>query len=164
MNTRTTTSNRLIVLSLLGATFLTLMPLPAPAELARPYWVAMVLIYWNLEAGSLRRLGQAFVLGLLIDLLTGTLLGQHALSLVIISYLTERFRNQIRFFPVWQQAAAVMALLFNDRIVQLWVIGLVDDAWPAWTWWLAPFIGMLLWPWLFLLLDRMRQRQRLQRS
>lgn len=164
MNARTTSSNRLIVLSLLGAIFLTLMPLPTVAEPARPYWVAMVLIYWNLEAGSLRRLGQAFILGLLIDLLTGTLLGQHALSLVIISYLTERFRNQLRFFPVWQQAAAVMALLFNDRIVQLWVIGLVDDAWPPWTWWLAPFIGMLLWPWLFLLLDRMRQRQRLQRS
>lgn len=55
-----------------------------------------------------------------------------------------------------------MALLFNDRIVQLWVIGLSGDQWPSWEWWLAPVIGMLLWPWLFLLLDRIRLRDRRQ--
>lgn len=161
---RRTPGNRVLVISLLAAFVLTLMPLPLAVEPVRPYWIAMVLIYFNLEAGQLRLLGQAFVLGLLLDLLTGTLLGQHALSLVIISYLTERFRNRIRFFPPWQQAAAVMVLLINDRIVQLWVIGLIDDAWPPWSWWLAPVVGMLLWPWLFLLLDRMRQRERLHRT
>lgn len=161
---RRTPGNRVLMASLVAAFVLSLMPLPQMIEPARPYWIAMVLIYFNLEAGQLRLLGQAFVLGLLLDLLTGTLLGQHALSLIIISYLTERFRNRIRFFPPWQQAVVVMALLFNDRIVQLWVIGLVDDAWPPLTWWLAPLIGLLLWPWLFLLLDRMRQRERLPKT
>ncbi len=162
--TRPTTVSKGMLVSLLAAVALTLMPLPDEISPARPYWVALVLIYWNLEAGRLRHLGQAFVLGVLLDLLTGTLLGQHALSLIVISYLTERFRNRLRFFPPWQQAAAVMALLFNDRIVQLWVIGLTDDAWPTWTWWLAPLVGLLLWPWVFLLLDRLRQFERLQKS
>lgn len=162
--TQRSPGNRLLILSLFVALVLTLMPLPAGIEPLRPYWTALVLIYWNLEAGRLRLLGQALLLGLLLDLLTGTLLGQHALSLLIISYLTERFRNRIRFFPPWQQAAAVMALLLNDRIVQLWVIGLTDDAWPPWTWWLAPVVGLLLWPWLFLLLDRLRLRERSQRT
>ncbi len=157
-------ASRVLVLSLMAALVLTMMPLPDMVAPARPYWVALVMIYWNLEAGRLRHLGQAFAIGLLLDLMTGTLLGQHALSLVIISYLTERFRNRIRFFPPWQQAAVVMALLFNDRIVQLWIIGLVDDAWPPPLWWLAPVAGLLLWPWLFLLLDRMRQFERRQRT
>ena len=161
---RPMTVSKGLLLSLFLAIALTLMPLPDEVVPARPYWVALVLIYWNLEAGRLRHLGQAFALGLLLDLLTGTLLGQHALSLIVISYLTERFRNRLRFFPPWQQAAAVMALLFNDRIVQLWVIGLTGDAWPVWTWWLAPLIGLILWPWIFLLLDRLRQIERLQRS
>lgn len=156
--------SRVLTLSLIAALVLTVMPLPDALAPARPYWVALVMVYWNLEAGRLRHLGQAFVLGLLLDLLTGALLGQHALSLVIIGYLTERFRNRIRFFPPWQQAAVVMALLFNDRIVQLWIIGLTDDAWPPLLWWLAPVVGLLLWPWLFLLLDRMRQFERLQRT
>lgn len=157
-------ANWTLAFSLLAVLPLTLMPLPEYLADARPYWAALVMIYWNLEAGRLRYLGQAFVGGLVLDLLTGSLLGQHALSLVIISYLVERFRFRIRFFPPWQQAAVVMLLLFNDRIVQLWIIGLVGDRWPAWQWWLAPVVGMLLWPWLFLLLDALRQRERRRRS
>jgi rod shape-determining protein MreD len=146
--------------SLLAVLVLTLMPLPESAADFRPYWAALVMIYWNLEAGRLRHLGQAFAGGLVLDVLTGSLLGQHALSLVIISYLVERFRYRIRFFPPWQQAAVVMLLLFNDRIVQLWIIGLVGDRWPNWQWWCAPVLGLLIWPWLFLLLDALRQRER----
>ncbi|TVQ28477.1 MAG: rod shape-determining protein MreD [Wenzhouxiangella sp.] len=154
----------LLLLTLALGFALTLMPLPTVVEPARPYWVAMILVYWNLETGRLRFLGQAFVLGLLLDLMTGTLLGQHALGLVILVFLLERFRNRIRFFPPWQQAMAVFVLLLNERIIQLWVILLGGHGWPVWTWWLAPVIAMLLWPWLFLLIDALRRRQRLLRS
>ena len=157
-------ANWTLGLSLLAVLPLTLMPLPEIVADARPYWAALVMIYWNLEAGRLRHLGQAFAGGLLLDVLTGSLLGQHALSLVIISYLVERFRFRIRFFPPWQQAMVVMLLLFNDRIVQLWIIGLVGDRWPSWQWWMAPVVGMLLWPWVFLLLDAARQRERRRRT
>jgi rod shape-determining protein MreD len=157
-------SNWTLVLSFAAVIALTLAPLPDPVSPARPYWAALVLIYWNLEAGRLRHLGQAFAAGLVIDVLTGSLLGQHALSLLIISYLVERFRYRIRFFPPWQQAAVVLVLLFNDRIVQLWIIGLTDDRWPSWPWWLAPLVGMFVWPWLFLLLDALRQRERRVRT
>ena len=157
-------ANWTLALSLALVLPLTLMPLPDAVSAARPYWAALVLIYWNLEAGRLRDLGQAFFGGLVLDVLTGSLLGQHALSLLIISYLVERFRYRIRFFPPWQQAGVVMLLLFNDRIVQLWIIGLVGDRWPSWPWWLAPVVGMLLWPWVFLLLDAFRQKERRRRT
>lgn len=163
MSTRET-SQVLLWLSLALAFALTLMPLPMSFEPMRPYWVALVVIYWNLEAGSLRHLGQAFLLGLALDLATGTLLGQHALGLVILVFLLERFRARIRFFPPWQQAAAILALLLNERVIQLWIIMLMDNAWPPWTWWLAPLLGVLCWPWLFLLLDALRQRRRQHRS
>lgn len=150
--------------SMVAVLVLTLMPLPGVVVEMRPYWAALALIYWNLEAGRLRHLGQAFAGGLVLDVLTGTLLGQQALGLVIISYLVERFRLRIRFFPPLQQAGVVMLLLFNDRIVQLWVVGLVGDRWPSWQWWTAPLLGMLLWPWVFLALDALRQRERRSRT
>lgn len=153
----------LLPATLLLAVVLAVIPLPAVLQPVRPYWAALVLIYWNLEVGRMRHLGQAFALGLVLDFATGTLLGQHALSLVIISYLLERFRNRIRFFPPWQQALAVLALLVNDRIVQLWVVSLIGRGWPDWTWWLPPLAGVVLWPWLFLLLDVLRHRQRMAR-
>jgi len=153
-------ANGLLVLTLLLGLMLTLVPLPAVIEPARPYWVALFVIYWNLEGGRLRYLGQAFLLGLLLDLCTASLLGQHALSLVVLVFLLERFRARIRFFPPWQQAAAILALLVNDRIIQVWIIGLMGYDWPVWSWWLAPPVAVLVWPWLFLMMDALRQAGR----
>lgn len=151
---------RLVAGSVIVALLLSIVPWPAGLNAAAPYWAALVFIYWGLETTSLRYLGQAFAVGLVLDVLTGTLLGQHALSLVILSYLVSRFRHRIRFFPPWQQAAAVFALLLNDRIVQLWIIALEGSGLPGWSYWLPPITGVALWPWLFLLLDAMRRHRR----
>lgn len=138
------------------ALLLTLLPLPGVLDALRPYWVALVLIYWCLETNGMISLGLVFVLGLLLDLLTGSLLGLHALSLVILVYLVTRFQARLKFFPPWQQALSVLALLLNDRIILLWIISLRGDPLPSLDFWLPPIVGTLIWPWLFLLLDRYR--------
>ena len=146
----------IIIISLAVAFALALIPLPSMLDMLRPYWVALVLIYWCLETQGIVSLGLAFLLGLLLDLLTGSLLGLHALSLVIMVYLVSRFRARLRFFPPWQQALSVLALLINDRIILIWIISLRGEPMPTLDFWLPAIIGTLLWPWLFLLLDRYR--------
>jgi rod shape-determining protein MreD len=145
-----------VFLSLAAAIALTLFPLPDVLDAMRPYWVALVLLYWCLETQDLVTLGLAFLIGLVLDLLTGSLLGLHALSLVIMMYLANRFRARLRFFPPWQQALSVLALLVNDRIILLWIISLRGEPLPSLAFWLPAIVGTLLWPWLFLLLDRYR--------
>jgi len=149
-----------IILTLAIAIVLTLVPLPLNLDLLRPYWVALVLIYWCLESQDQISLGMAFSLGLLLDLLTGSLLGLHALSLVILVYLMTRFRARLRFFPNWQLALSIFALLLNDRIILLWIISLRGDPVPSLSFWLPPIAGTLLWPVVFLLLDRARGAMR----
>ncbi|MCW8873557.1 MAG: rod shape-determining protein MreD [Xanthomonadales bacterium] len=152
----------MVLVTLAVAMLLTLIPLPAFVDPLRPYWVALVLIYWCLETQGLISLGLAFVVGLALDLLTGSLFGQHALSLVVLVYLVTRFRARIRFFPPWQQALSVLALLVNDRIILLWIMSLRGEPLPAIDFWAAPVVGTAIWPWLFLILDRYRgvMRQR----
>jgi len=152
----------MVLITLAAGMFLTLVPLPSFFEPLRPYWVALILIYWCLETQGLVSLGLAFTAGLVLDLLTGTLLGLHALSLVVLVYLVTRFRARIRFFTPWQQALSVLALLVNDRIIVLWVMSLRGEPLPSIDYWAAPVVGTALWPWLFLLLDRYRgvMRQR----
>ena len=145
-----------IIASLALATLATIVPLPPALQSAWPYWVALFLIYWCLETQDMISLGLAFFTGLVLDLVTGSLLGLHALSLVIIVYLVTRFRARLRFFPPWQQALSVLALLMNDRIILLWIITLKGDPLPSLSFWLPPLVGTLLWPWLFLALDRFR--------
>lgn len=147
---------RTFYLTLAVAFMLTLLYLPPVLNALRPYWIALVLIYWCLEGQDQVNLGRAFIIGLVLDLLGGSLLGLHALSLVILVYLVSRFRARLKFFPPWQQALSVFALLLNDRIILLWIISLRGDPLPSLGFWLPPIIGTLLWPWLFLLLDWVR--------
>ncbi len=162
------TSNResrsLILLSIMAAVFLSLLPLPEMLMPFKPYWVAMVLIYWTLETQDMISLGLAFLIGLVLDTLSGSLMGLHALSMVVMVFLVQRFRSRLRFFPPWQQALSVLGLLVNDRIILIWITVLLGEALPTWRYWLPPLVGMALWPWLFLLLDRIRARQRLHKS
>lgn len=162
------TSNResrsLLLLSIMAAVLLSLLPLPEILMPLKPYWVAMVLIYWTLETQDMISLGLAFLIGLVLDTLSGSLMGLHALSLVVMVFLVQRFRSRLRFYPPWQQALSVLGLLVNDRIILIWITVLLGEALPTWEYWLPPLVGMALWPWLFLLLDRIRARQRLHKS
>ncbi len=145
-----------IFITLAAAFALALVPLPLLLDMMRPYWVALVILYWCLESQDRITLGLAFTIGIVLDLLSASALGLHALSLVIMVYLATRFRARLRFFPPWQQALSVLALLVNDRIILLWIISLRGEPLPSLEFWLPPIAGTLVWPWLFLLLDRYR--------
>jgi len=157
-------SRSLIFLTIMAAVLLSLLPLPEVLLPFKPYWVAMVVIYWSLETRGIISLGLAFLIGLVLDVLSGSLMGLHALSLVVMVFLVQRFRSRLRFFPPWQQALSVLGLLVNDRIILIWITVLLGESLPTWKYWLPPLVGMALWPWLFLFLDRIRARKRLHKS
>ncbi|WP_449429756.1 rod shape-determining protein MreD [Rhodanobacter umsongensis] len=139
-----------------------LVPLPGVLEPFKPYWPALFLLYWSLESEDRVTLGLAFVIGLGADLLNGVVLGEQALRLCALVFIALRFRSRLRFFPMWQQTLAVLALLLNDRVLLLIVRMLAGGALPPASWWISPFVGAALWPFLFLLLDDLRMRLRIQ--
>ena len=155
-------SGRMLLGSLLLALIFAVVPLPAGVGPARPYLLALLLAYWLMEAPNHVGLGSAFVIGLLADLVTVTPLGEQALRLVVLTFLVQRFRARLRFFPLWQQALAIGLLLLNDRIIATLLHLLMGDGWPPWSSWLSPLLAMVIWPWLFVLLDlaRLRARER----
>lgn len=153
-------SRSLMLLTVAAAMVLSLLPLPELLAPLKPYWVALVIIYWALETRDMLSLGTAFVIGLLLDIISGSLLGMHALSLLVMVFLVQRFRYRLRFFPPWQQALSVLGLLVNDRIILIWITALLGEPLPTWQYWLSTLIGLAIWPWLFLLLDSLRARVR----
>jgi rod shape-determining protein MreD len=149
--------------TLVFSLLLMLVPLPHVLEPFKPYWPALVLLYWALESGDARiTLGLAFVLGVCADMFNGVLLGEQALRLCVLAFIALRFRSRLRFFPMWQQTLAVLALLVNDRFLLLIVRAFAGEATPPALWWASPFVSAALWPFLFLLLDDLRMRLRLQ--
>ena len=150
----------LVAGSLLVGIVFALVPLPAAIGPARPYLLALLIAYWVMEAPNHVGLGVAFLVGLFADLVLGTPLGEQALRLVVLAFLIQRFRARLRFFPLWQQASSIGLLLLNDRVVVVALHVLLGLPQAPWTVWLAPLLGLLLWPWQFVLLDRLRQRAR----
>lgn len=150
----------LLPVSLLLAILLGLLPLPAALQPLRPYWLALVLAFWVLEDSERVGLGVAFGLGLVADLAFGGLLGEQSLRLVVMTFILQRFRSQLRFYPLSQQSLAIGGLLLNDRFVVLVLHLALGEPLLPWNYWWAPVLGMLLWAPLFVLLDGLRHGRR----
>jgi len=149
---------RVILVTLVIALLLTILPMPEWAERFRPQWVAMTLIYWALALPTRVGVFWAWGVGLVMDVTSGTVLGQHALSLSVAVYLAVELHARIRVFPLLQQAVSVWVLLLVERLLALWVFGATGQPTPTLWYWMPTFTGMLLWPWIFILLRDVRRR------
>ena len=149
---------RVILITLVIALFLTILPMPEWAEPYRPQWVAMTLIYWALALPTRVGVFWAWGAGLVLDVTSGTVLGEHALSLSVSVYLALELHTRIRVFPPLQQAVSVWMLLLVERLLSLWVIGATGQPTPTLWYWASTFTGMALWPWVFVLLRDLRRR------
>lgn len=150
------TGGIVIFLSFIVALTLALVPLPDWADMARPEMVSLVLIYWCLAIPERIGVGIGWIAGLMMDVAKGALLGQHALALCIVAWLTLRLYKRIRVFPLWQQAMIVMLLIFLSQMIILWIKGVIGQSPQTWTYWLPAITSALLWPWLFPLMRHVR--------
>lgn len=150
-----------IWITIIAGMVLAVVPMPqlVPVELGflRPDWVAMVLVYWIIALPHRVGIPTAWLAGIAMDVLLGSLIGQHALSYVLIAYVAASLYQRLRMFSVWQQAAILFALLGANELFGFWIesiAGLAD--WSMW--YLLPALsGAFLWPWVFLLLRSLRR-------
>lgn len=143
------------MVSLLAALMLAIVPLPAQAGGLRPDWVLLALVFWCLALPSRFGLVWAFALGLLLDTLTGALLGQHALALLLVTYLVLHFRLRLRVFPLLQLTIAVAVLLALYQFTLFWIDGVASRGVPPSRYWLPVITGSLAWPLVFWLGQRL---------
>ncbi len=151
-----------ILFSILIAYALTIMPLPEWARVARPEFVALVLIYWCMAVPHRVGVFTAFLAGLGQDALQGSLLGQQALAYVLLAYLVLKLHQRIRVYPLIQQAGIVLILLAMTQLIQTWINGLVGRPNPGPEYWLPPLLGTLIWPWLFVIMRGVRRHYGVQ--
>ena len=153
------TAVRLTVLaSLLVGMVLLIIPLPRELFVYNPDWVLLFLIYWSLAIPERVGLGYAWCLGLLVDALTGRMLGQHALAYSVVVYVSVKLHGRLRSYPLFQQGLIVFLLLLVNQLL----VFLTQNGKAAGTigmaYWLPSVVGALVWPVVFLTLRRVRRR------
>src|SRR5262245_10311688 len=122
-----------IVLSFLLGMILEVLPLPHWAIWIRPNWVFLILLFWVLSQPQYVGLFVAFVVGILMDLLTGTLLGQHAFVFCFVVYLAMIFQPRLKSFPLGQQFGIIFMLNLLQLALQCWILGMVNMLPKDWS-------------------------------
>lgn len=147
-----------VIGSFLVAALLCVLPLPLALQWFRPDCLLLVLLYWALAFPERHGVLSAVVVGLLQDVLTGSLLGKHPLAYCIAVSVMLIGYKRMRMFEPWQQAVLVLLLLLLCQLVEWWVdtvTGIQTDGF----WFLLPALtGALAWPPLLSLLRDIRRK------
>ncbi len=146
--TNTHRNSWIIFISLLIALILTLLPIPNWAIGLRPAWVLMTLIYWAMMMPERVNIGTACVMGILLDVLGDTLLGEHAFALIMVIYLVTRMHSRFRMFPLLQQGLTLFFLVLLYQFILFCIQGSLGALPSSWLYWSCAFTSMLLWPWV----------------
>ncbi len=147
-----------VVVTLVVGLMLAIMPLPDMLRAFRPDWLALLLIFWAMQLPRTWSVGSAWIVGIVLDVSYGTLLGQHALALCVVVFITARFHLLMRVFPLSQLSMTVFALLALYQFILFWVNGVAGISAPAVSYWGPVVTGTLLWPFLYMFLSGVRFR------
>jgi rod shape-determining protein MreD len=146
-----------VLASLILAMALRIAPWPPPWFLGNPDWVLLFLVYWAMAVPERVGVGYAWCVGLFSDVLTGRMLGQHALAYAVVVYACARSHRRLRLYPVYQQMFSVLMLLLLDQLLIFWTQDTKAAGAMGMGYWLPAFVGALVWPAILLGLRRVRR-------
>ncbi len=132
-------------------------PWPGTLDLLRPSWILLVTCYWVMALPHRVNVGSALVLGLLWDLLLGSTLGIRGMMMSVVIYMVAVNFLVMRNMALWQQAFMIGILASLLEILIFFGEFLIKDVTfdPLSLW--SSLISCILWPWMFLLLRRVRR-------
>ena len=158
----TLASRLTIFLTFLVALMASIMPLPLSVDAFRPDWVLVVLLYWCLALPARVNVISAWVMGFILDVLLGSTLGVHAGAMAISVYIIAGNFQKIRNFSVWQQALIVGVLSALYHLIVFWLQRFLTDAVFLPSYLYPVFTTIILWPWAFLILRKIRRNFRIK--
>lgn len=146
------------VLTCTLALILSTIPLPRVLVWFRPEWTVLALIFWLMVKSEHINVGFAWVLGLFLDVLYGSLFGLHAFALTIVAYWVTTFHERMALLPWLYQSLVVLGLVFTYQVIIILVEILSGQFAFQWSLLLPVITTTLFWPWVAVIL-RDLQRQ-----
>ncbi len=156
-NKNSSKGNIVIILSFVLAMLMNIMPIPELVAPFKPDWVAMVLVYWVMALPNRIGVFSAWCLGLVVDVLDGSLFGINALSLALVAFIVQLIFHRLRLFPRWKQAINVMVVVGINQMVVLLLSSLIHPININYTYWFSLIGTLIFWPWIFIILRDIRR-------
>lgn len=143
-----------IFMSFLIAALLSAIHLPKVLQWIWPQWMILVLFFWVLSLPFMLSFGLAFIVGLLTDTLSGSMLGEHSLALIIPIYFILKFNNKIVFNKVIGQALIIFLLILSYQAILYWIQGIIKTLPATPTYWLSSITSACIWSSVSALLEK----------
>ena len=149
-------SNLVIYVSFFIALVLSIFPLPFFLSTFRPEWVLLSLFYWTLALPHKIGGFHALILGILLDLLLGSTIGLHAITLPIVTYAVAVNFQMIRYFSIAKTAILVGLCVFLNKLFLYFIASTQQDIVLHTAYFYGVISSMILWPWFFLFMRSIR--------
>jgi rod shape-determining protein MreD len=134
-----------VYLTLFLAYLMLLLPWSDNAVQIMPDFPLVVLIYWMMRAPQLCNVGTAWFVGLLVDLATGGVFGQHAWAYTLTAFFTVLYQRRLVLFNGMQQFFYVFLMLLIAQLTLLVLRSFAGMPFAGWIYFLPSFTGVLLW-------------------
>ncbi|OOF42419.1 rod shape-determining protein MreD [Rodentibacter rarus] len=147
-----------IFLFFIVALVMELAPWPVGFQAFKPAWLVLVLTYWVLAIPNKINIGVAFWIGLIWDLVLGSTLGIHALVLSTVFYFIAKNHLILRNLSLWFQSLLIIIFVFLIRFSIFLVELFLHSATFNWQEIFGAIASGILWPWVFLLMRKVRRK------
>ena len=115
-------------------------------------WLMLVVIYSSIYLNLKFTVYHAWFLGVVLDLLLGTLLGQSALAFSIVCFLSIKLARRFKFLDIVQQLLIIFCLVLIGQSIVIWLQYKIGNSMQSIVIFKTALIGALLWlPLSFLL-------------
>lgn len=149
-----------MIFSLLLVLLLSFVPLRGDEAFWRPQLALLLVIFWLINEPDRFGIGFAWCCGLALDLLTGGILGMHALALAVCAYLLTLLGRRMRHFSIWHHTVLVALLAVAYQLTVIFVNLLANRDAQHWELFFPVVTTTLVWPLLARLLGWLYQPAR----
>lgn len=135
-----------IITSLFIALVLSLLPLSEPFATWRPEWIVLTVIHWGIMFPKTVSYIVVFITGLLVDSLSGSLIGQHALGLTVVLYFTLQLNQRLSAKTLMQQVFIITIAMGSYLLINLWILNISNSKPQNWHYWFPLLSSIGVWP------------------
>lgn len=120
--------------------------LPWGSTVGIPDFVALTLVFWSIHQPRKVGIGVAFLMGLLMDVHTASMLGENALAYTLLSYFAITIHRRVLWFPPLTQTLHVFPLFLLTQLIQAAIQFMVSGKFPGLLFFSQSVVTAALWP------------------
>lgn len=147
-----------IWLTLLIGLCIQIIPWSPEYNMFKPHLLMLIMAYWLIALPHRIGMGMAFLLGIILDLFSGSLLGIHAFIFSCVAYLLMFKFQLIRNLALWQQSIIIFAVsLCYNILVFLFQVSIYHTITISPLILVSSFVDGILWIVIYLFLRLIRR-------